>query len=283
MQSPKPRSIAAKTHEWLDKNSHLWRPNTMRAYKTKASIFFDWLGENSLTRETLDAFASHLFQQGKASKTVGTYLDTLKTFNTNVWKIQHLFPAERLRTKSNPYRFFTLTQAQELIKYMNASHPKMSIFVRLMFYTFLYPCEVRMLRVGDINFHTDSIRIDASFAKNKQTQDVLILDKGFAREIENFVRNRPASAYLFGSDAEPHPTNQIRLEHQKILKSCGYDVKEYQLFSWIHSAARIADKNGMGAKPLQVFMRRSSLARTEQYLDKMNPKLSDFANKMPLI
>lgn len=283
-QSNQTRSIAAKTHEWLDKNSHLWKPNTARAYTTKASIFFDWLGQNPICSDTIEGFKTHLFRSGKSHKTVSNYLDTLKTFNTNLWKLPaNLFPAERLIARSKPYRFFTLAQAKCIIKKMTADNPTVSIFVRLIFYSFLYPCELRGLRIGDINFHTNTIRIDASLARNKQTADVLILNKEFAAELADFAKNRPASAYLFGTDTEPHPANKIRLAHQKLLKAYGYDTKEYQIFSWIHTAARIGDQNGMGAKPLQVFMRRHSLRRTEEYLERMNPKLSDFCEKMPRI
>jgi integrase len=106
----------------------------------------------------------------------------------------------------------------------------------------------------------------------------------FLGTLIDFINNRGQSAYLFGTDTQPHCKNRFNKEHRRFLEKHSYNTNEYKFYSWKHTGAYIAVRAGIRTKDLQVQMRHHSLDETDKYLRQLSVSdLTDFSEKMPKI
>jgi integrase len=270
------------TFEWIATNSAQWRQSTHRAYLTKAKLFFQWLKDRKVCFAAVSGFIDYLKSLGRHSKTINTYINTLKLFNRKIWKIQHLFEGvETVRVKSVPARYFTRLQAKDILAKMRTANYPLWVACQMQMYCFIRPNELRQLQIGDISLEDLTIHIKASVSKNGKSQTVCI-PTAFIDILADFMANRVLTAYLFGTDTKPHRKNKFCAQHQEFIEEMGYDTKEYKFYSWKHTGAYLAVRAGIHAKDLQIQMRHHSLDETDKYLRQLSvSELKDFADKMP--
>jgi integrase len=256
--------------DWLTNPAHEWRPQTRKTYLTKAKVFFDWLGRKSISSQTVEEFITYLFSTGKKAKTVKAYLDTLKMLDRRLWKFSDLFAnTDKIRARSTPARFFTEQQARRVLAELRKDSPPVAMAALLLLYCFIYPNELRLLRVRDINLETWFITIDKSFSKSRKTQQVSV-PVVLREELIGFIKDKPADAYIFGTNTTPQKAHGIATQHQAFIKKYGFDTEQYKFTSWIHTGARLAARTGINTKEIQLQMRRYSLDKTSKYLDTLD-------------
>lgn len=81
-------------------------------------------------------------------------------------------------------------------------------------------------------------------------------------DLEHF-RAWPPGQTLF-----PVAENNMYNRHKRILRALGFG-KGYCLYSWKHTGAIQAVKNGVGVKELQIQLRHHSLDQVNEYLRQM--------------
>lgn len=270
------------TFEWIATNSPQWRLSTHRAYLSKAKLFFGWLKDKKVCYVSVSGFVDYLKSLGRHSKTINTYINTLKLFNRKIWKIEHLFEGmDTVRVKSVPARYFTRQQAGQLLVQMRKENYPLAIACQMQMYCFIRPNELRQLQIQDIAIEDSTIYVKAEISKNGKSQPARI-PAAFIETLTEFIGNRPPNAYLFGSDTKPHRKNQFCVEHKRFLEKHQYNTKEYKFYSWKHTGAYLAVRAGIQSKDLQLQMRHHSLDETDKYLRQLSvAELTDFSEKMP--
>lgn len=257
--------------QYIAQNASRWRKSTLEHYQGKANLFFDYLGGQDLTQESLSRFLQHI-QDTRHATTYNKYVVTLKKL-LGAAGYGHLTAGiENLKATSTPARYFQRHQARRLLEAIDEQDSELGLFVRFLYYCFIRPRELRALRVGDILLEEGEIRVPGQASKNSKTQFVVIPDA--FRPWLDCLYDRPPGEYLFPSDTDkskPLGKNTMYRRHQKILAALGFG-EGYMLYSWKHTGAVMAAKAGISIKELQLQLRHHSLDETDKYLRQMGVK-----------
>lgn len=261
--------------EFIQSKSKFWRKKTLQTYRSKCTCLITWIKEQKLTDFTQDdahAFEEHL--RNKVSKS--TFNEYVRIFGV-IWK--KLFPSKAnlfldMETyKGNhkvPALYFQAHQRKRIASSMQDKEPYLWLFVQFIFYSFIRPGEIRLLKVGDIYPEECKILVRAEIAKNKKRQFVHIPKPLMASILESNILDFSPNFYLFSTSHQPSPdpmgSRYMAIRHQKLITSLGFDTNLYKLYSWKHTGAVACYKAGMKLKDLQLQMRHASIEETDGYL-----------------
>jgi len=199
------------------------------------------------------------------------------TYNKNLTVLKSLFRGiggdylfdriEAKKARSEPDRRFQDHQARRLGRAIEAEDPQLWLFVKFIFYCFIRPGELRLLKAGDILLDSWDIRVSTSTAKNNKTQYVTVPDV-FRPDLE-FLYELGPDEYLFtNGKGKQLGYNSMYNRHREILRSLRFGVG-YTLYSWKHTGAVAMAKAGISLKEIQMQLRHHSLDQTDQYLRQM--------------
>lgn len=262
------RTLKEKVEELLEEKKLFLRRKSYTTICSKIKIFLAWLGTQPLTPETAKAFFHHLLKT-RHSTTYNAYRQTL----TQIFKelgYEHCF--EEIKTRSGsrtPARYFQPHHIKRLKARIEEADPELWLFIQFLFYCFIRPGELRLLRAGDILLDEARILVRAEISKNKRAQYVAIPD-AFLPSLKQLQRLTP-SELIFRDDkdaSKPLAINRMANRHRKILKELGFGV-EYKLYSWKHTGSVMVVKAGGNLKELQVQLRHHSLDQVDEYLRQM--------------
>jgi hypothetical protein len=137
--------------------------------------------------------------------------------------------------------------------------------------------------VSDVLLEDKKICIPADVSKNRKMQYVIIPEAFLDELMEELIERNP-SEYILGGDFSPKGREWLRRRHQNLLKKHHFDTKNFKLYSWKHTGAVMAVKNGIHIKQLQLQLRHHSLDQVNAYLRQMGIfDMGDFSSKMPKI
>lgn len=170
---------------------------------------------------------------------------------------------------------------------INAKEPWLWLACEILYYCAIRPgTEMRLLKVGDIDFNKKTICIRAELAKNKTTETVLFPYELLEHMLSLNVHMYDKNLYLFGKYGTPSAcpmgknTMRNRFNHYRELLHISEDKKFY---SWKHSGALSAIDNGATIYDVKDQLRHKSIMTTEEYLKKRVPKSGVAAEKMDKI
>lgn len=261
-----------------------WRQKTFQTYTNKIKHFSEWLATHSLnvfTANEAQAFSRHLTSVRKASSvTHNGYIAILSAIfdemdtEVNPWK-----KVKKLKENKTPARYFNSLQKKKLKDHISTNDAQLWLACRFMYYCYIRPSEMRMLRISDIDPDTQTIAIRASIAKNKKTQSVVIPDVFWEEILETDLLNYPSSNYIFSQKglpgARPIKMDSLARRHKEALIFLGFDTEEYKFYSWKHTGAVAFLKENRGTmKELQLQLRHASLEETDGYLRQL--KIENF-------
>jgi integrase len=165
---------------------------------------------------------------------------------------------------------FTSDDRERLRQAIEKNNPQLWIACEIQYYCAVRPgTELRLMKVGWIDFKKGEIRIPSVEAKNSKSQIVQmpkqLIDCLHANRIENYAKD----LYLFGKNGIPGDTplgkntmrNRFNLYREALNIS---DAHKY--YSWKHSGAVTAVENGMTPFELKEHLRHSSVETTERYI-----------------
>src|SRR5690606_35833476 len=159
---------------------------------------------NMVTREMCEEFMTWVKKErGITNNTYNNYLGFLKGyFNYLVQKGKlSINPAANIKTlpKTDSINSsFPKHIRQELMDAYLNQYPGLAVFAQYIFYSFIRPAELRLLRVN--NLLAETIFIPGHVSKIRKSEHVLI-SPGLAKLIDELgVRNFPPSWYLIGRE-----------------------------------------------------------------------------------
>ncbi len=246
-----------------------YREATRKVYKSAFKIFRKYVEPRGLEKKTMeDFFWEELTTVRKlAPKSFNWYLSVIKQFLGWVDKA-HLLKEIKKRTENpTPAAYFTKKQIYFLMNYLSKHDDELFFFVHFLYFCFLRPKEISLLKVGHIILEEKKILVLASIAKNKKQQYITIPD-AFFHFLERKIKNRNPNEFVFYTKSayKPMGVSYMSKRHRIILKKIHMDTTRYKLYSWKHTGAVAATLAGVHIKQLQTQLRHSSLDQVDQYL-----------------
>lgn len=261
------------------------RERSISSYRHTLNLFKEFLTKNNRSYIRIEqfkssdalAFSDWMITEKKHSG---------KTHNNNITRIRVFFnmAVGRELIGLNPFRVvkkkiviktkletYSKQEIKEIKKYLEANNHPMYMFIQFIYYCFIRPKELMMLKVKHIDFVNGNIFIPAQISKNKK-DSIIPIRKDFFKLVLEKYKGVDSEYYLFGTKLEPSPKsihrNRATESHKAMLQSVGVDKKE--LYDWKHTGASDYIIAGHNPVSLKQLMRHHSLDETMGYLESLN-------------
>lgn len=267
-----------------------WRKKTVSAYSTVIGEFQKFLGSIKpihATQSHIQDFLVDQYRSGKSNNTIAKYRNTLYTLYAKAMEhgLCEFNPVQKvpgIKRVPQSLHYFTDHQIKAI---RDMAGPQLLLCIKLLYYCFIRPGEIRLLKIEDINFEYGFIEINGQISKNKKARKVQI-PRQFLAEI-HYLTRYSNSCYVVSKDLQPGqvPVSDkwINDEHRKILNKLQIRGR-YAFYSWKHTGAVKAVKNGINIKDLQLQLGHHSLDMVNEYLKNLGVLDShDIRDKFPTL
>lgn len=303
MDAHKELMVDALTKRFLKTVEPNLRKGTMKDYKGKLALFVEYIKEKqnnipvpSINRAMIFPFFEYLASDRKLCRqTIEKYMQIVRIFFN--WcedvgiREYETNPVKRIPKMGKIVDcspgVFSMNDRERLRNAIKPKEPWLWLACEMLYYCAIRPgTEMRLMKIGDIDFATRSICVRAELAKNKTTEYVgipnVLLQYMFDLHLNMFDKD----LYVFGRYGAPSSipmgknTMRNRFNSYRELLKISTDKKFY---SWKHSGAISAAQNGATVFELKDQLRHKSVMTTEEYLRKRQPKIGSAAEKMDKI
>lgn len=267
---------------WVEDMKGVWRPKTFRNEMTRLRMFLDFCGKKRINNALVRSFFVHL-QNSRHACTYHHYRRFLKSVFTGIGMPEMMDSVERRKYISTPAKYFQRVQIARIKNHLLANDPMLWLACEFIYYCFIRPGELRMLKIGDIHFDEFKICMRSDISKNKKQQFVTI-PEAFRPSLEQLKHRTPREFVFYKEDCtKPLPVNGMVTRFRKVLRELGFGT-EYQLYSWKHTGAVAAVRAGASLKELQIQLRHHSLEEVDKYIRQLGVNdLQDLEGRFPAI
>lgn len=265
------------------------RLKTWQSQKTRLRIFLAWLGTRSpcsIDKSGAAAFVQHLVAMGRQSATIDSYKNTLSAIYQaadleNPWR-----GVVAPKVVSRSLMYFRKEETAALMAWLQLNMPMVAMAVKMLYYCFIRPGEMRLLTADCVNFENATITIPAAISKNGKTGTVVI-PAAFLPEMKSYLNGVVGAPFIFskagGPGWEPVHKNYLNGQHRLALAACKIKGR-YAFYSWKHTGAVNVVRAGINLKDLQLQLRHHSLDMVNEYLKDLGVLDSeDLRNKFPAL
>jgi integrase len=277
------RSITSILFVCLLENQRHYKKKTYQTMYCKVKLFDEYCRmvkiKMTISDNQVNGFFDYLKRKKRSNATINAYRGILSSLyniaiekkyikaTANPFKAQKILKEQRQGCKP-----FSNKQKRELKEYISTNDPILWVCCQLLYYCFIRPGEIRLLKVGDIDLENYKILIRASISKNKKSEYVSI-PYVFAERLKALgIEEMNTGLYLIGKDhigsSTPTAENALAKRHLRILKKKGYDTGygEFAFYGWKHTGVIAAVKAGINLRELQLQLRHHSLDEMQHYL-----------------
>jgi integrase len=250
--------------EWVELHKGRWRKKTYQTIRSRVERYVDWSKGRGVSNELLKLFFADL-----AGKRHGRTYNNYHLYFCRIFKDLGekgmMDGIETVRAVSTPAKYFQRHQIVQIKEELLESDPCLWMACQFIYYCFIRPGELRMLRVGDIHFDEWKICVRSNISKNGKEQYVTI-PVPFRPDLEGLKRRSPSEYIFFHRDCtKPLGVNTMLNRFRKVLKKLGFGL-EYKLYSWKHTGAIEAHRGGASLKEIQIQLRHHSLDEVDGYM-----------------
>lgn len=266
----KPRK---KVLDYVELRRPSWTDKTYRGYLSKCTVFFEWLENRPVNKDTIKLFFREYLMQRKG-KTYNNYKVQLSLLFREALNLdtEYIFKdIEKRKDNCQTPVYFSTNQIEFLSKQLKKTDNSLWLFTQFIYYCFMRPgTEVRLLKVGDVMLDEKKIIVHGDVAKNNKTRYVQI-PLAFQKVLEVELKDRDFREYIFhsGNPYKPLGNNTTRKRHMSVLKKNGFDTRRYKLYGWKNTGMVQAIKAGYPLKWIQLQAGHHSLEQTDNYLRNM--------------
>ena len=212
-------AVCMKYEAWLAKmaKEKCFRMETVASYMSYLKILKDWIANKNVhyiyqfDRRVVGKFLDYVFvERNNTLQTRNNYLAWLKTFAK--WLVTRSYvpknPTEGyhavMRSSYNKNRD-TISERDltKLREYLEVKNPHYLLATYILYYTFLRPHEMSLLKVEDIKIRKQVIYVHGENAKNHNDAIVTLPKKILQLMIDLKVFDAAGSDYLFSKDFKP--------------------------------------------------------------------------------
>ena len=268
---------------YIDQRKQNLRNKTFQDYRCKLRIFMKWITFKNYNdvnvkyftnKDAVDFLNWLRIVRKQKNYTHNCYITVLRSFfndmiSDNIITSNPFDKIKKLQVTVEGKLPFKLHQREQLKNIISKEKPQLWLFIEFIYYCFIRPGELRLLKVGDIDIDGSKILIRGDISKNKKSEYIgipevfrkVIIDNGIYKYNENYfifsINGVPGS--------EPVGKNHFSNIHRKILKKLEY-TKRYSLYSWKATGVVTAVNSGLNIKDIQVQLRHHSLDIVDMYL-----------------
>jgi integrase len=276
---------------------------SQNAYDTVSNIFHKFLEINKFTDLKISEFTSYHSQlysnymivDRKNSNTTrnGMYNQTKAVFEYFI-RLQYIdknpFNEGNFQERKSISNLgFTLEQKQRIEEYMLENDIRLYYYTRFIYYLGTRVQETLELKVADIDFGRQTIRLPEDTAKSSVTVFQPIPEPLWELIIELGLNKLQRNHYIFGENLETGSkrsyANYPYNKHRKILDTlCIYDNtkrSKYTLYSWKGTGAdrAIAENPDMDILEIKGHLRHKKLDTTQTYVKARGLKINEAMKK----
>ena len=211
--------VVLKYEQWLAKmaKENGYRMETVASYMSYMKVLKDWIADKNVhyiyqfDRRVVGKFLDYVFvERNNTLQTRNNYLAWIKTFAK--YLVQRSYvpknPTEGFQMVMRSARFknrdtIDERDLQRLKEYLEKNNRHYLLATYILYYTFLRPREMSLLKIEDINIKKQLILVHGDNAKNHADAAVTLPKKILLLMVELGVFNSPGSYYLFSNDFKP--------------------------------------------------------------------------------
>lgn len=199
----------------FDKRKKEWTPKTQQDYGSMLKYFKKAGFESRLHDKGVHHFRGAHFKllletvetiRDLSHKGYNKYRDYLSTLVGEMvqWDIVEINYIHNIRSKKEPKTFAHIppdeAQRQKIVDYIKTEHPNYYVFLCIIYGCTLRPKEILSLRVRDINFSRQEIRLEAKNAKTS-TEGLIAMPNWLGEMLKRFLEKHPNNEndYMFTS------------------------------------------------------------------------------------
>lgn len=269
-------------------------------YVSKLRIFnsfiesnkLDFISVRNISRQHIIDFATKLAEGGKSRATIKKYVQILHSyFDFLVDKgIIEFNPANRIpglgKIVDMSATPFHSDERKRLKEAISTNDPQLWLACEIQYYCAIRPgTEIRLMRVGWIDFDRRKLRVPVDEAKSNRVDIVDI--PGFLYDNLKQLQHYDKSLYVFGKFGRPGPEplgkNTLRNRFNQYREALGI-ATDRKFYSWKHTGAIQLLDNGLKPHDVQGHLRHKSFATTEAYIKKragnLEGKVDRFASEI---
>lgn len=241
------------------------------SYDSHVNVFAHWLRGEGKDKQPNEYFI-YLAKRGLHKNTLRHKHIILKSLCSELVKQKRLkenpFANTNFkRVKATSKLPFNPTQTQLLKDYMTVYNNQLLLACEFMYYLYLRPKELRLLKIKDILFDDWKLVLSGEIAKDDDTVYKKI-PLPFRDKI-NTLRACNVEHYIFSKTnkpgAKPVGVNYLSNLHRVMLKKLNISNR-YSLYSWVHTGIKNAALSNIPIKELQLQKGHHDLNMFNQYL-----------------
>lgn len=289
-KNEKIRYLFETLDEVLEVKKQTLRTRTFHSYSSTVSLFKEVINDQILTevKVLLILKFRDFLTKNRKNVSVNSYMGHLKTLFSEMVKRGYIEENPVLKIGSLKEEISFQNQAfpknlKEKVIEKAKKDPELWLAIRLLYYCFIRPNEIRQLKICHFDMINQQILIPSAISKNGKTEFVTI-PNGFLEELKSEISGYP-NAFLFSKDggATAFSMNVLANRHRKILEELNL-YGEYTLYSWKHTGVVDAYKNGVDIKSIQLQCRHHNLSMTDIYLKSLGLYLNKaILQNMPVL
>lgn len=267
---------------YLERIRGCGRKRTINTYSSKVKILKDYFKTlknppkyiNELKREIVIDFLDWLLLFRKVGpRTRNNYRNWLNVLFEYLIERKYVsdnptIGIDKLKEKVKHRKPLTESMLKEVTEYLNKSDKDFLLAVKLEYYAFIRPKELRLIKIKDISIKNQSIYIDGEISKNGRSSSVALNDSIINTMLDTGCLTAPIDYYLFGKSfkpsSKPCPVNSFNKRWAKVRKAMKWS-DEYQFYSLKDSGIRdLANNAGIVYAKRQA--RHTDISTTNKYL-----------------
>ncbi|OJJ16695.1 hypothetical protein BKI52_32840 [marine bacterium AO1-C] len=270
-------------------------------YKSHLFAFCQWLKETKdnkgvllaqyditdITTAHTQEFLNQLRRHGNTRKgyrqnisRLFTLLKKKKIVRENPWVDSELPKVDTTEAK----RAFREDEREKFKKYCIENHLQEELMViQFLYYTFIRPKELRLLKVDDIDFDNKKIFVSTRIGKSWRNRYMAIPEK-FEKPLKEWVKDKKPRHYVFHrtNPDKPRGRDHFRIQHRLILDELGYERNgNVSLYSWKHTGVVALYKATMDVVAVQIQCGHADISDTMRYLHSLGLIENAPARKIP--
>lgn len=292
-------TIDAALRHVLEIKKQSFRRSSYLSFSSTVNGFLEWAKNQRLSNSPIHSF-DRLDALGFIDSLVLSEKLNGKSINSKVSYLKSLFNElkERELVAENP--FMKLRKQKEIKSYQNLAYtnaeieilkksilnkdPQLWTFIQFIYYCYLRPNEIRLLKFEQLDLKSGKIFIPATISKNGK-ESFVDIPEPFKKYLISVGFNKKNNGFLFttGSTDRLLSKNKMSERHRKILDTLKIDNR-HTLYSWKHTGVVMAYKAGVDMKSIQRQCRHSTIDMTDNYLKSLGLYDNEaFLLKMPEI
>jgi len=263
------------------------RQRSVHTYTSRVKTLKDWLSK--IGKEKIWVYE---FNEQMAGNLMDFLLKDKKIHGTNynnyIIDFRALFNTmvQKGYIKSNPFKTiermpeqmkikqpFDLDQSETYVEYLKENDYDFFIISGYTYYCALRPNEIVQLKVKNINIDKHYIEVPAEVSKNRKQRRVMIADE-FIKALEPYIEKFPSEYFICSAGMKPGKTHiyptRIAEHFREVANRIGLP-KDIYFYSLKDTCAERMMEAGFSAQDIRDLFGHSSIAITDNYLQRRNP------------